>query len=58
MTDRAAIIAAFEQREREAGGPFLADHAAIREEVARDLGVPSEDVRSVMISHWVTGAAG
>ena len=46
------IITAFEAKEAEADKVRGPDHAAIAEAVARELGIPVEDVRKAMIDHW------
>lgn len=57
MTAR-EIIAAYEKREREAGGVAQADPRAIAAAIAAENALPYSRVREVLSVHFTMGGAG
>lgn len=58
MTDASTIAREYDRREAEAGGLAKANPRQIAEDIAVDLGVPVEHVRSALIDHFSTLGAG
>jgi hypothetical protein len=58
MMDRQKIIDTFNRIEEEAGGMWNAMPSETLDKTARELLLPREDVREVMIDHWTMRGAG